>query len=93
MNDFYPLSVTSITRPTRDAVVVTFDVPAPLRENYSFRSGQYLTLRADIDGEDLRRSYSICSAPEDGVLRLSAWTMACSQLGRIRNSWWAKRST
>ena len=71
MNDFYPLSVTSITRPTRDAVVVTFDVPAPLRENYSFRSGQYLTLRADIDGEDLRRSYSICSAPEDGVLRVA----------------------
>jgi ring-1,2-phenylacetyl-CoA epoxidase subunit PaaE len=71
MNQFYPLKVASVARNTRDAVVVTFDVPADLDQKFSFRPGQYLTLRANIDGEDLRRSYSICAAPQDRQLRVA----------------------
>lgn len=71
MSQFHSLNVMSVARNTRDAVVVTFEVPANLSEEFAFRPGQYLTLRTEIDGEELRRSYSICSAPHDGVLRVA----------------------
>ncbi|MEO6985483.1 MAG: 1,2-phenylacetyl-CoA epoxidase subunit PaaE [Paralcaligenes sp.] len=71
MAEFYPLKVASVAKNTRDAVVVTFDVPAALDEKFVFRPGQYLTLRTDVDGEELRRSYSICAAPHDRQLRVA----------------------
>ncbi|TCT07149.1 1,2-phenylacetyl-CoA epoxidase subunit PaaE [Paralcaligenes ureilyticus] len=71
MAQFYPLKVAAVAKNTRDAVVVTFDVPAELDEKFAFRPGQYLTLRTDIDGEELRRSYSICAAPHDRQLRVA----------------------
>lgn len=67
---FHPLRVAAVTRETSDAVSVVFDVPAALAETFRFRPGQYLTVRRDIDGEEVRRSYSICAAPSDGVLRV-----------------------
>src|SRR6185437_12115051 len=56
---------------TAEAVVLTFDVPPALREAYRFTPGQYLTLRATIEGEDVRRSYSICSGPGDRELSVA----------------------
>src|SRR5690606_13051495 len=70
-NNFYSLKVASVAKNTRDAVIVTFDVPGDLHDKFIFRPGQYLTLRADVDGEDLRRSYSICAAPSDRQLRVA----------------------
>lgn len=67
---FHELRVRSITRETPDAVSVAFDVPPALEKDYQFTAGQYLTLRAVIDGEDIRRSYSICTAPDDHELRI-----------------------
>ncbi len=71
MSQFHPLKVASVARNTRDAVVVTFDVPETLSEAFHFRPGQYLTLRTRIGGEELRRSYSICAAPSDRQLRVA----------------------
>jgi ring-1,2-phenylacetyl-CoA epoxidase subunit PaaE len=71
MSKFHPLRVASIERETRDAVAITFAVPDVLRERFGFVQGQHLTLRADIGGADLRRSYSICSAVHDGHLRIA----------------------
>lgn len=71
MSQFHSLNVASVSRNTRDAVVVTFQVPDSLTEAFAFRPGQYLTLRTELGGEELRRSYSICSAPQDGVLRVA----------------------
>lgn len=71
MSQFYPLNVSSVAKNTRDAVVVTFDVPEHLQQKFDFRPGQYLTLRTQLDGEELRRSYSICAAPGDGRLRVA----------------------
>ncbi|MCV2366872.1 1,2-phenylacetyl-CoA epoxidase subunit PaaE [Roseateles oligotrophus] len=68
---FHPLTVRAITPDTDEAVVVSFDVPAALRESFKFNAGQYLTLRQQINGQDLRRSYSICSAVDDGELRVA----------------------
>lgn len=71
MSQFYPLKVASVAKNTRDAVVVTFDVPDQLNSKFQFRPGQYLTLRTRMEGEELRRSYSICAAPGDGQLRVA----------------------
>lgn len=68
---FHTLRVVSLRRETEDAVSLAFDVPAALRAAYAFAPGQYLTLRATIDGEDVRRSYSICSGLDDGELRVA----------------------
>lgn len=68
---FHRLSVRDVKRETQDAVSIAFDVPAHLAADYAFAPGQYLTLRATLEGEDVRRSYSICSGPEDGELRIA----------------------
>ena len=65
MSKFHPLPIARVDRETRDAVAITFEVPAALRELFRFEAGQHLTLRAEIGGEDLRRSYSICAASGD----------------------------
>ncbi|ANY15641.1 1,2-phenylacetyl-CoA epoxidase subunit PaaE [Bordetella pseudohinzii] len=83
---FHTLKVASVARNTRDAVVVTFDLPAALRETFAFRPGQYLTLRTELNGEEVRRSYSICSAPQDGILRV-----AIKQVDEGVFSSWANR--
>ncbi len=67
---FHPLRVRKIEPDTQEAVVVSFDVPQDLREVFGFTQGQYLTLRANIEGQDLRRSYSICAGVDDDELRV-----------------------
>jgi ring-1,2-phenylacetyl-CoA epoxidase subunit PaaE len=67
---FYPLRVIEVTPLTDDAVAVSFDVPGHLREAFSFAAGQHVTVKADIDGVDVRRSYSICSNANEGKLRV-----------------------
>ena len=71
MSKFYPLTIAEVRQETRDTIVATFAVPADLRERFAFTQGQHLTLRATINGEDLRRSYSICSAVQDADLRVA----------------------
>ena len=67
---FHPLRVRAIEPDTPEAVIVSFDVPDDLREVFGFTQGQYLTLRTEIEGQDLRRSYSICAGVDDGELRV-----------------------
>ena len=67
---FHPLRVCAVQPDTEEAVLVSFEVPDDLRETFRFQPGQYLTLRSDLDGQDLRRSYSICAGLDDGALRV-----------------------
>ncbi len=71
MSKFHPLPIARIERETRDAVAITFTVPDALADQFRFEQGQHLTLRTDIDGHDVRRSYSICSGVHDGALRIA----------------------
>lgn len=71
MSSFHSLVVNSITRETRDAVVITFDVPRDLAVQYRYTQGQHLTLRTHIDGEEVRRSYSICAPVGASQLRVA----------------------
>lgn len=67
---FHTLVISDIRHETVDAVSLAFAIPDHLREAYRYTPGQYLTLRATIDGEEVRRSYSICSGLDDGELRV-----------------------
>ncbi|MGP9804973.1 1,2-phenylacetyl-CoA epoxidase subunit PaaE [Paracoccus sp. NSM] len=70
MARFHPLTVTEVRRETRDAVVVTLAPRPEDRALFDFTQGQYLTFRRDFDGEELRRSYSICAGLDEGCLRV-----------------------
>jgi ring-1,2-phenylacetyl-CoA epoxidase subunit PaaE len=70
MSRFHALAVADIRRETADSVSIRLAVPEALQAAFAFRPGQYLTLRATIDGEEIRRSYSICSGLDDGELRV-----------------------
>lgn len=67
---FHPLRVRAVQPDTDEAVLVSFDVPETLRDTFRWQPGQYLTLRAEVDGQDLRRSYSICAGSADAELRV-----------------------
>jgi ring-1,2-phenylacetyl-CoA epoxidase subunit PaaE len=70
MSRFHALTIADIRRETPDSVSIRFAVPEALKADFAFQPGQYLTLRAMIDGEDIRRSYSICSGLAEGTLRV-----------------------
>jgi len=68
---FHPLIVKNIKIETQDCVSVSFDIPQELKKEFEFKQGQSLTLRNFIEGEDIRRSYSICTSPLDNELRVA----------------------
>ncbi len=68
---FFSLRVKEIVRETRDAIAVTLDVPPELRATFRFTQGQFLTFRAEVAGEELRRSYSICAPAHLDQLRVA----------------------
>lgn len=86
MSKFHSLRIESVRPETREAVAVTFTVPAELREAFRFTQGQHLTLRTDLDGEDVRRSYSICSGVQDGRLRIAIKRVPGGQFSNWANA-------
>ncbi len=60
---FDTLKIDKIVKETEDTISIYFDIPSDQKEKYSFKAGQYLTIKANIAGEEIRRSYSICTAP------------------------------
>jgi len=70
MARFHDLEVTDIHKTIRDAVVVTLKPVNGAAEEFDFTQGQYLTFRRDFDGEELRRSYSICAGRDEGILQV-----------------------
>jgi ring-1,2-phenylacetyl-CoA epoxidase subunit PaaE len=68
---FHALRIAEVRRETRDAVSIRFEVPPALEAVFTFAAGQYVTVRAVIDGAEVRRNYSICAAPLDGELRIA----------------------
>ena len=71
MPRFHSLKIKSVTRETADCVSLAFEVPPALRDTFRFTAGQYLTLRLHHAGEEVRRSYSLCSSPLDDEWRVA----------------------
>jgi len=75
MNTFHKLSIKNRIQETANAVSLVFEVPENLKTNFFFKAGQYITLKATINGCEIRRAYSICSAPESGELKVAIKTV------------------
>lgn len=73
---FHRLTIADVVDETADARSIRFAVPDALREAFQFRPGQHLTLKAEIAGEELRRNYSLCAAPQDGALTVTVKRIA-----------------
>jgi ring-1,2-phenylacetyl-CoA epoxidase subunit PaaE len=81
--DFHRLRVAEVKRETPDAVSVRFELPENLRERFSFKAGQHLTFRREFNGEEVRRNYSVCVSPSEGVLKIGVKKIA----GGAFSSW------
>lgn len=71
MARFHTLKVKDIKRETSEAVSVAFEVPPQQQPEYQFKQGQYITLKLKVNGEEIRRSYSLCSSPYEKELRVA----------------------
>jgi ring-1,2-phenylacetyl-CoA epoxidase subunit PaaE len=71
MSTFYKLHIKEVIHETPSAVSVAFSIPAELKSVYKFIAGQYVTLKLTLDGEEIRRAYSICSSPNSNELRIA----------------------
>lgn len=71
MPSFLKLIIKEVKRETADAVSILFNVPEELKLDYKFIAGQYINLKLTLDNQEIRRAYSICSAPESGELRIA----------------------
>ncbi|SVD96852.1 uncharacterized protein METZ01_LOCUS449706, partial [marine metagenome] len=81
MNKFYSLDIKEINPLTLDSVEIKFDIPSDISEKFKFKAGQYITIKNNINGEEIRRSYSLCSNPNTneiavGVKRVDGGKMS-----------------
>jgi ring-1,2-phenylacetyl-CoA epoxidase subunit PaaE len=84
---FHTLSVTDVERLTDDAVALSFAIPDELADEFVFEPGQHLTLRATIDGQDVRRSYSICRSRPDALQRKELRVASARVAGGLMSNW------
>ena len=85
MSTFYKLVIKEVRRETPSCVSLLFNVPEELKSNYQFVSGQYVTLKVTLDGEEVRRAYSICSSPKSGELRVAIKTVKNGFFSKFAN--------
>mgnify|MGYP006202921447 CR=1 FL=1 len=85
MSTFYKLAVKEIIRETPEAISVLFQVPEELQANYRFVAGQYINLKLTLDGNEIRRAYSICATPESGELRIAIKSIKNGYFSKFAN--------
>lgn len=71
MSEFHALTVSEVKKETPNSVSVSFQVPENLKSVFAFQAGQYITIKHNSDGKELRRAYSICSSPKSGILKVA----------------------
>lgn len=71
MSSFHKLSIKHIKRETNKAVSIAFNVPESLKNTFVFKAGQYITLKSNINGQEIRRDYSLCVSPKSGALKVA----------------------
>lgn len=86
MHEFQKLTITGVRREIPDAISVTLAVPPEIRDAFQFQPGQHLAVRVIMDGQELRRTYSICSGPDEGELRIAIKQVAGGVVSNWANS-------
>ena len=85
MSQFYKLSIKDIHKETDKCVTINFNVPTKLQDTFAFKAGQYLTLKTVINGKEVRRDYSICSAPKSGELKVAVKEVTNGTFSKFAN--------
>lgn len=67
---FHPLTIRNIKKETEESISIVFDIPVNLLAEFQFKEGQNLTIKKNINGEEIRRTYSICTAPHEKLLKI-----------------------
>ena len=89
MARFHTLKVKDIRRETADAVSIAFDIPLAIQHEYQFKQGQYITIKLNVNGEELRRSYSICTSPySEKELRVAVKEVKDGRASTLMNRTW-----
>ena len=71
MSTFHNLTIKNIIKETKNAVSISFDIPRTLKNNFTFLAGQYITLKTTLNGDEVRRAYSLCSSPSTGEIKVA----------------------
>lgn len=85
MSSFYKLNISEIKRETQDAVSIVFNVPSEYKDFYKFTAGQYINLKLTIDGQEIRRAYSLSSSPKSGELRIAVKSVKNGVFSKFAN--------
>jgi ring-1,2-phenylacetyl-CoA epoxidase subunit PaaE len=85
---FEKLKIENIKRETSDTITIFFEVEEAMRENYTFKCGQYLTIKELVHGDEIRRSYSISSAPYESKLGVTVKKIPNGKLSTIIHNYW-----
>lgn len=85
MSSFYKLNIKEIKRETASSVSVLFNVPLEFKDFYQFTAGQYVNLKLTLDGEEIRRAYSLCSSPKSGELRIAVKSVKNGLFSKFAN--------
>jgi len=94
MARFHTLKVKDVRRETSDAVSVSFDIPLTIQHEYQFKQGQYITIKLTVNGEEIRRSYSICSSPySEKELRVAVKEVKDGRASTLINRNWKAGDT
>lgn len=71
MNKFFPLKIKDVIRETSQAVSLEFEIPEDLKEQFKFKAGQYITIKTELDGHEVRRAYSLCTPPSETSFKVT----------------------
>ena len=71
MSKFFPLTIKDVIRETSQAVSLEFEIPENLRPEFTFKAGQYITIKTEVDGKEIRRAYSLCTPPTDATFKVT----------------------
>jgi ring-1,2-phenylacetyl-CoA epoxidase subunit PaaE len=85
MHSFYKLQIKEVKHETANAISVAFAIPTELKSAYQFTAGQYVNLKLTLDGQEIRRAYSICSSPTSGDLRIAIKSVKNGHFSKFAN--------
>jgi len=71
MSQFHSLKIKNLERITDQSVAISFDIPQAIKADFTFKAGQYITLKTTLNGNEIRRDYSLCSSPKSGELKVA----------------------
>ena len=86
MSEFHALTVSEVKKETPNSVSIAFSVPENLKNVFTFKAGQYITIKYQSGGKNLRRAYSICSSPKSGVLKVGVKKVANGAFSMYANN-------